>query len=234
VNNPGTLSATNATICVGGSVSTPSLTNTTFNNGLKTQTCTDNCGYYWPNNQSITYTATNWWEPIRPNQATFPTNGTYIFTNKVRGITTDQDCPSPTAITNAGMFTVTVIASAPSISQQPTNQTVISGASVTFSVAAMGCPSPSYQWYFNTNTSLAGATNATLTLTNVQFSQAGNYAVLVTNISGSVLSSNAVLICQYGDADGDGLPDNIDADPYNPDTTAPVFVITAPSDGAVF
>jgi hypothetical protein len=38
-----------------------------------------------------------------------------------------------------------------------------------------------------------GATNATLMLTNVQFSQAGNYAVLVTNVAGTVLSSNAVL-----------------------------------------
>jgi hypothetical protein len=32
-----------------------------------------------------------------------------------------------------------------------------------------------------------------LTLTNVQLSQAGNYAALVTNLCGSILSSNAVL-----------------------------------------
>ena len=50
----------------------------------------------------------------------------------------------------------------------------------------------SYQWSFN-RTNILGATNATLTLTNVQMSQAGNYTVLVTNAYGSVLSSNAVL-----------------------------------------
>src|SRR5207247_523750 len=39
----------------------------------------------------------------------------------------------------------------------------------------------------------AGATGASLTLTNVQSSQAGNYAVQITNASGSITSSNALL-----------------------------------------
>jgi hypothetical protein len=50
----------------------------------------------------------------------------------------------------------------------------------------------SYKWKFD-GTTIFGATNTTLTLTNVQGSQAGNYAVLVTNLLGSILSSNAVL-----------------------------------------
>jgi hypothetical protein len=50
----------------------------------------------------------------------------------------------------------------------------------------------SYQWRFN-GTNIAGATNTSLALTNVQLSQSGNYAVLVTTVYGSVLSSNAVL-----------------------------------------
>jgi hypothetical protein len=50
-----------------------------------------------------------------------------------------------------------------------------------------------YQWYFNQTNLLANATNASLTLTNVQPSQAGNYSVVVTNLYGSALSSNAVL-----------------------------------------
>ena len=41
---------------------------------------------------------------------------------------------------------------------------------------------------------MPGATNATLTLTNVSLSDSGGtYSVLVTNIYGSDLSSNAVL-----------------------------------------
>ena len=80
----------------------------------------------------------------------------------------------------------------PVITTQPQSQTVPSGNNTTFGVAANGSGSLSYQWSFN-GTNLAGATTASLTLTNVQFNQAGNYAVLVTNAFGSVLSSNAVL-----------------------------------------
>ena len=40
---------------------------------------------------------------------------------------------------------------------------------------------------------LAGQTNATLTLTNVQTNQAGAYAVVITNAAGSVTSSPAIL-----------------------------------------
>ena len=80
----------------------------------------------------------------------------------------------------------------PVITFQPTNQTVTMGDTASFSVGASGALPLSYQWSFNT-TNLVGATNATLTLTNVQFAQAGNYAVQITNTYGSILSSNATL-----------------------------------------
>jgi hypothetical protein len=80
----------------------------------------------------------------------------------------------------------------PSITIQPTNQTVTTGGTAAFNVTASGTPPLRYQWNFN-GTNIAGATNTTLTLTNVQASQAGNYTVLVTNLFGSLLSSNAVL-----------------------------------------
>jgi hypothetical protein len=81
---------------------------------------------------------------------------------------------------------------APVIVSQPTNQTVYVGFTAAFSVVALGTPPLSYQWSFN-GTNIVGATATTLTLTNVQLSQAGNYVVLVTNSYGSVLSSNAML-----------------------------------------
>jgi hypothetical protein len=87
---------------------------------------------------------------------------------------------------------LTVVASSPTIQAQPTNQTVIVNDTATFNVTATGSLPLSYQWNFN-GTNLDGATNASLTLTNVQFSQAGNYAVQVTNAFGSTSSSNAVL-----------------------------------------
>ena len=80
----------------------------------------------------------------------------------------------------------------PAITQQPANQTAIVGGTAAFTVAAIGTTPFFYQWNFN-GTNIAGATNPSLTLTNVQLNQAGNYAVLVTNLYGSILSSNAVL-----------------------------------------
>ena len=88
---------------------------------------------------------------------------------------------------------LTVLVFPPSISIQPTNQTVTVGGMATFTVMADGTPPLSYQWNFN-GTNIDWGTNTSLTLTNVQFSQAGNYAVLVTNAYGSILSSNAVLM----------------------------------------
>ena len=80
----------------------------------------------------------------------------------------------------------------PEITTQPTNQTVTMGSMATFSVTASS-PSPlSYQWSCNT-TNIAGATNATLILNNVQFTQAGNYTVLVANNAGSTKSIPATL-----------------------------------------
>ena len=81
---------------------------------------------------------------------------------------------------------------APTITGQPTNSTVYVGQTAAFSVSASGTPPLSYQWAFDT-TNIAGATNAILSLPDVQFTNAGNYAVIVSNSVNSVLSSNAVL-----------------------------------------
>ena len=80
----------------------------------------------------------------------------------------------------------------PEITAQPQSQNVAWGSNATFSVTAIGYSPMSYQWNFNT-TNILGATNASLTLSNVQPSQADAYSVTVTNIYGNVTSSNAVL-----------------------------------------
>jgi hypothetical protein len=53
-----------------------------------------------------------------------------------------------------------------------------------------------FQWSIN-GSAIPGATNSSLTLTNVQFPQAGSYSVSITNVAGSVISSNAVLNLIY-------------------------------------
>ena len=82
---------------------------------------------------------------------------------------------------------------APAITTQPINQTVYVGQTATFTVGASGTLPLSYQWNFD-GTNMVGATNALLTLVNVQLSQAGNYAVLVTNLYGSTNSASALLM----------------------------------------
>jgi hypothetical protein len=81
---------------------------------------------------------------------------------------------------------------APSITAQPASQTVLAGASATFTASAVGTPPLSYRWRFN-GTNVAGATGASLSLSNVQPAQAGSYVVVVTNAFGSATSSHAVL-----------------------------------------
>jgi PKD repeat protein len=89
-------------------------------------------------------------------------------------------------------ITFTLTNPPPTITAQPQSQTVIVGSNVTFSVSATGLPPLTYQWRFNT-VNIPAATNSALTLTNVQFSQAGDYTVVVSNNGGSVTSAVATL-----------------------------------------
>jgi hypothetical protein len=51
----------------------------------------------------------------------------------------------------------------------------------------------SYQWYFNTNSPIANATNSTLTITSVQSTNVGPYFVVVSNSVSAATSSSATL-----------------------------------------
>jgi hypothetical protein len=82
--------------------------------------------------------------------------------------------------------------SPPNITTQPTNQSLSSGGTVAFSVGVSGPGSFTYQWQFD-GANLWGATLSTLTLENIQASEAGTYDVIVSDPSGVVTSSNAVL-----------------------------------------
>jgi len=83
-------------------------------------------------------------------------------------------------------------AASPIIVEQPQNQIVGSGEIVRFSVVAESDLPLNYQWLFN-STSLSGATNSTLILSNVQPSQTGKYSVLVANSAATNASLEAFL-----------------------------------------
>jgi Immunoglobulin I-set domain len=124
------------------------------------------------------------------------TSGLYSSPVPVEWITTDS-------LGNYGFFTTNVTISAsgvlglpggpPSLTQQPVSQSVLAGNAANFAVAATGSGPLSYQWYLNTNTPLATATNAGLTLVGVTPANAGNYNIVVANAFGSVTSSVATL-----------------------------------------
>ena len=81
---------------------------------------------------------------------------------------------------------------APSFTTQPQNQTVNIGQTATFSAAATGSPSPSYQWRKN-GANISGATASSYTVSNVQLTHAGTYDVVASNLGGNVPSSGATL-----------------------------------------
>lgn len=81
---------------------------------------------------------------------------------------------------------------APVIFGNPLSAIVQITSNAVFTVGADGTPPLGYQWLFN-GIELAGATAATLTLTNVGPTNAGNYSVVVSNAFGVATSAVAVL-----------------------------------------
>jgi uncharacterized lipoprotein YddW (UPF0748 family) len=86
----------------------------------------------------------------------------------------------------------TAAPSAPFITSQPQNLTVLVSNNASFSVAATGTAPLSFQWRFN-GTPIAGANATSFNLTGVGYPDAGAYSVVVSNSFGSVVSSNAGL-----------------------------------------
>jgi hypothetical protein len=80
----------------------------------------------------------------------------------------------------------------PTLLTQPWSQTVDQGANVTLSLTATSAVSMTFQWRFN-GAGISGATNSSLTFSNIQPVSAGNYSVIASNYGGSSASSNAFL-----------------------------------------
>jgi hypothetical protein len=122
-----------------------------------------------------------------------------------------------------GLAGYEIIYAPPYIASQPADVTVSVDDNAYFSVQASGYPTPSCQWQFN-RTNISGATGFSLTITNVQMTNAGNYSVFISNVAGSTNSAAAVLTVQPG------TPPIITAQPFG--TSVPVggtafFTVTA-------
>ncbi len=89
-------------------------------------------------------------------------------------------------------LSITALVTAPTIVKQPASLAANPGASATFAVEASGTAPFTYVWKKDT-TVIAGATGATLTLTNVTAADVGSYSVTVSNSADSATSSAATL-----------------------------------------
>jgi hypothetical protein len=119
-----------------------------------------------------------------------PAAGTYRATVSFRGTLTNNSQNFSLLI--SGSTAAAPEPAAPTITTHPVSQSVALGGSATFSVAASGTTPFTYQWRKNSQP-ITSATNATLTLTNVQTTDAGSYDVVVTNSLGSATSNAATL-----------------------------------------
>ena len=99
---------------------------------------------------------------------------------------------SPYGSVTSAVATLTV-ALPPSIVKQPFDVAVAVGGSASISAGAAGAPPLFYSWYFNRTNLVTGGTASTLTLTNVNLTEAGGYTVVVTNAFGSITSRVANL-----------------------------------------
>ena len=99
----------------------------------------------------------------------------------------------------AGYAIVSVPSVAPTVTTQPTGQTVTATQSASFSAAASGFPTPTVQWQVSTDhgvtfSLVSGATSDTLTIPVTTTAENGNeYEAVFTNGSGSATTNPATL-----------------------------------------
>src|ERR1041385_6912443 len=170
------------------------------------------------------------------------TNTTLVLTN----VQTGNAGPYAVVVSNMDGSATSVVATLtvivpPTVTRQPTNQSVSLGASATFSVSASGTAPLRFQWRLN-ETELSGKTNTSLVVTNLQVTNAGDYTVVITHLGGSVTSQVAHLDvdptftkittgapvselggygCAWGDYDNDGFIDLIVTVPFNSAQNSP-------------
>jgi alpha-tubulin suppressor-like RCC1 family protein len=175
--------------------------NLSLNSGLP-------CLIAWPTNQNV-YTGM----PVTFYGATPSAPVPFFFQwqmdgTNIGGATANSFNLTAAQLTDAGTYSLivtdiygavtstaslSVVSSAPIITQQPLDQTVTATSNATFSVSAVGSWPLSYQWQSN-NLDIAGATNAMLVISNAQLEQAASvFDVIVTNTVGITVSSNALL-----------------------------------------
>jgi hypothetical protein len=109
-----------------------------------------------------------------------------VFTNSQGSVTTTA-------------ATLTVTAVGPSITTDPSSETVPSGSTASFSASATGSPTPTVQWQVLTTqqgatwTDISGATSGTYSFTATSAANGNQYQAVFTNAGGSATTTVATL-----------------------------------------
>jgi uncharacterized delta-60 repeat protein len=131
------------------------------------------------------------------------TTATLTLTN----IQSSDEAAYSLAISSPGASSITSrvanldVLGVPEITQDPVAQTVDFGSSATLTGTATGATPLAYQWYYGTTalvngTGVSGATTNTLTLTNIDFNDAGQYSLKASNNLGDDTSASVILTVQ--------------------------------------
>src|SRR5262249_49498792 len=83
--------------------------------------------------------------------------------------------------------------SLPEMTTAPQWLTLYQGRTATFSVVADGLGPLGYQWIYNSSELILDGTDATYTISNIQFSDEGTYVCALINPLGSITEGSAVL-----------------------------------------
>lgn len=116
------------------------------------------------------------------------TGGTYTLSlTATNGVTPD-----------ATQSLVIAVNQAPAVTTNPSSQTVNPGASVTFTAAASGAPTPTVQWQRSTNggasyANIAGASSTSYTFTATGAGSGSKYRAVFTNVVSSATTTAATL-----------------------------------------
>jgi hypothetical protein len=191
-NSVGTVTSNAATLTVNPAPVAPSITTQPASQTITagqtatfsvTASGTSPLSYQWQKNGTAISGATSS-SYTTPAEATSDTGAQFavVVSNSVGNATS-----------NAATLTVNPAPVAPSITTQPSNQTVTAGQTSTFSVTASGTAPLSYQWRKN-GTAISGAASASYTTPAEVVSDSGaQFTAVVSNSAGSVTSNIATL-----------------------------------------
>ena len=149
----------------------------------ETATGTAPLAYQWKKNSAVISGATS---SSYTTPATAVADSGALFTVAVSNAAGNATSAAATLTVNAGGVT-------PSITTQPSSQTVTAGQTASFSVSATGTAPLTYQWKKN-SVAISGATSSIYTTPATVTSDSGAlFTVTISNSAGSATSSAAIL-----------------------------------------